>query len=339
MMRFEHPEYLWFLLGAVLIGICFLLAILGNRRSVRRMGERNLVEQLFRGYSRRFVRLRFLLVLAAFLLLGLGAANIQLGTRMEKITSKGVDIIVALDVSKSMLAQDVQPSRLDRAKQLVSKLLDRLPGNRIGLVVFAGNAYLQMPLTVDYSAARMYLNIVSPDMVPTPGTVIGKAITMSNQAFNTQERKHKAIILITDGEDHDPSAVDEAEKAYDDGVIINTVGIGSAQGAPIRDPATGSFMRDQSGNIVMSKLNEPELKEIAAAGHGIYQHLDNTDQVVRSLASKINEMQKREFGEHMYADFNSYFQYFLGLALFLLIVEWLIPERKKPGKAYGQPNK
>ncbi len=329
LLRFQHSEYLLGLSLLILFVLVFAAVLVWKRMSIKKLGDRELVEQLFTGYSKRFFRLKFILLFLAFFIGVLGAANLQMGNKMEKITRKGVDVMLALDVSKSMLAEDVQPSRLERAKQLISKLMDKMNNDRVGLVVFAGNAYLQMPLTVDYNAARMYLSTVNPDMVPTPGTAIDKAINLCNDSFNQKERKHKAIILISDGEDWSDDAINAAKSAYNDGVVINTVGIGSPQGAPIKDPDTGEYKKDENGNIVVTKLNEGEMKAIAAGGHGIYQYLDNTDQVVKNLTDKLNSMQKKEFGENLYVDYYSYFQYFLAISLVLLLIEFFVPETKK----------
>ncbi|WP_110053275.1 VWA domain-containing protein [Chitinophaga sp. S165] len=330
MLRFQHSEYLWALVLLLVLQLAFLSISWWKRRSVRKLGDPVLVEKLFTGYSRRRFTFRFLLVFLAFLFGVIGLANIQKGSRMEKITRKGVDVVIALDVSKSMLAGDVKPDRLTRAKQLISKLADKLDNDRVGLVVFAGNAYLQMPLTIDYSAAKMYLTTVGPEMIPTQGTAIGQAIQVSNDAFNKKERKHKALIIISDGEDHDEAAISKANMAFDNGVVINTIGIGSPTGSPLPDPETGTNKKDKEGNTVISKLNEDELKSIAAAGHGIYEHLDNnTEEVVNSLVQKIDGMEQKEFGENIFTDYNSYFQYFLAISLLLLIVEFFIPEIRR----------
>lgn len=293
-----------------------------------------MVEKLFSGYSRRLFTIKFLLLFVAFFLGVIGLANLQKGSRVEKITRKGVDVIIALDVSKSMLAPDAKPDRLTRAKQLITKLMDKMDNDRIGLVVFAGNAYLQMPLTIDYSAARMYLGSVTPELIPRQGTEINQAIRISNEAFNKKERKHKALIIISDGEDHNPGALAEARKALEDGVVINTVGIGSPTGSPLPDPETGGLKKDREGNTVISKLNEDELKGIAAEGRGMYLHLmNNTDEVVDALSEKINHMEQKEFGENVFSDYNSYFQYFLGVCLLLVVLEFFLPEgRKKKGE-------
>ncbi|PUZ28271.1 hypothetical protein DCC81_01950 [Chitinophaga parva] len=331
MLRFQHSEYLWGLVLLVLMLLVFLGVSAWKRRSIKKMGDPALVEEMFSGYSRRLFTLKFLLVFIAFFFGVIGLANLQKGSRMEKITRKGVDVVVALDVSRSMLASDIKPDRLTRAKQLVSKLMDKMENDRIGLVVFAGNAYLQMPLTVDYSAARMYLNTVTPDMIPSQGTAIAEAIRVSNEAYNQKERKHKAMIIISDGEDHDENAIKEARAAFDQGVAISTIGIGSPSGATLPDPETGGVKKDREGNVVISKLNEEELKSIAAAGKGIYQHLDNNnDEVVNTLAAKIDSMEQKEFGENIFTDYNSYFQYFLVVCCVLIAIEFFVPETRRP---------
>jgi Ca-activated chloride channel homolog len=334
MLRFQHSEYLWALVLLLVLQLAFLSISWWKRRSVRKLGDPVLVEKLFTGYSRRRFTFRFLLVFLAFLFAVIGLANIQKGSRMEKITRKGVDVVIALDVSKSMLAGDVKPDRLTRAKQLISKLVDKLDNDRVGLVVFAGNAYLQMPLTIDYSAAKMYLTTVGPEMIPTQGTAIGQAIKVANEAFNRKERKHKSLIIISDGEDHDEAAISNARAAFEDGVVINTIGIGSPAGSPLPDPETGTYKKDKEGNTVISKLNEEELKSIAAAGKGIYEHLDNnTEEVVNSLTQKTDSMEQKEFGENIFTDYNSYYQYFLAISLVLLIAEFFIPEIRRRKRA------
>ncbi|MET6999017.1 VWA domain-containing protein [Chitinophaga defluvii] len=331
MLRFQHSEYLWALTLLLVLQLAFIGVSWWKRRSIRKLGDPALVEKLFSGYSRRLFVLKFLLIFIAFFFGVIGLANLQKGSRMEKITRKGVDVMIALDVSKSMLASDVQPDRLTRAKQLISKLIDKLDNDRVGLVVFAGNAYLQMPLTVDYSAAKMYLSTVSPDMIPTQGTAIGQAIQTSDDAFNKKERKHKSLIIISDGEDHDETALQRTKAAFDNGVVVNTIGIGSPTGSPLPDPETGGYKKDRSGNTVISKLNEQELKSIASAGKGLYEHLDNnTDDVVNTLVTKIDSMEQKEFGENVFTDYNSYFQYFLAICLALVLIEFFIPEVRRP---------
>jgi Ca-activated chloride channel family protein len=329
MLRFQHGEYLYALILVIVIGLVFASLIAWKSRTVKKIGDKDLVRGLFAGYSPRLTNLKFWLMLVGFVFIVIGAANLQMGSKMEKITRKGVDVIIALDVSKSMLAEDVQPSRLDRAKQLVNRLLDRMTNDRVGLVVFAGNAYLQMPLTVDYSAARMYLGSVNPGMLPTPGTALDKAIEMCEQSFNKKERMHKAIIIVSDGEGWDNDAVTAAKQAHNDGIVINTIGVGTEQGGPFKDPATGTYKKDDKGNIVITKMDDKLLRGIASAGHGIYEHLENTDAVTNDLLSQLSTMEKKEFGENLFTDYNSYFQYFIGIGLVLLLLEFLIPEKTR----------
>lgn len=327
MLRFEHPTYLFaLLLLAVLIG-AFTWVLRWKSNVIQRIGQPNLVQQLFQGYSPKRFRTRFMLLAIAYGMLVLGAANLQQGDKMEKITRKGVDVMIALDVSKSMLATDVQPSRLDRAKQLISKLLDGMNNDRVGLVLFAGNAYLQMPLTVDFDAARMYLATAGPQIVPTQGTAIDKAIEMCDRSFNPNEKLHKSIVLVSDGEDWDEGAIRAARQAHDqDGIVIHTVGVGTTQGAPILDPATGDYKRDAKGQLILTRMNPKEMQAIADAGHGTYHVLDNPDQVALQLEHQLDSMQKNIYGENLFSDYISYFQIFLAIALILLVTEYLIPE-------------
>jgi len=241
MLRFQHPGYFQWLLLLIPAVLAFVYVLWWKHQAIRKWGDARLVQQLFTDYRPALFRWKFLLLLLALVLVITGTANLQMGTHMEKVETKGVDVMVALDVSKSMLAQDVQPSRLQRAVQLLSRLFDQLPGDRIGLVVFAGQAYLQMPLTLDHAAAHMYLNSITPDMVPTPGTNIASAIEMCRQAFNSQEKTHKAIILITDGEDFGEGAVEQVRKAYQEGIVIYTVGVGTPAGRPNSGSANGRF--------------------------------------------------------------------------------------------------
>lgn len=328
MLRFQHSEYLYALFLLILIVLVYVSVLVWKRKAVKKIGDKSLVEQLFTGYSIRFRNFKFWLLFSGFAFMVLGAANLQMGDKMEKITRKGVDVMIALDMSNSMRAADVQPSRLARAKQLVNRLLDEMTNDRVGLVVFAGNAYLQMPLTVDYSAARMYLQSANPGMLPTQGTAIDKAIELCQQSFNQKERKHKAIILISDGEDWDNNAIAATKKAHDDGIVINTVSVGTEQGAPIMMP-DGDYLKDDKGNVVITKMNDKLLQGIAATGNGLFQHLDNTNETAGNLIRALDTMQKKEFGENIFTDYSSYFQYFLGIGLILLLLEFIIPETKR----------
>ena len=257
----------------------------------------------------------------------IGWANLQKGSGTEEVQRKGVDVIIALDVSKSMLARDIQPDRLTRAKQLVMNMLDKMKNDRVGLVVFAGRAYLQVPLTIDYSAMKMMLQNVKPDIVPTQGTVISEAIDMATQSFSQKEKKYKSLVIISDGEDHDEQALGKAKDASENGIIIHTVGVGSPEGSTLFDPETQSVKLDENGAPIVSKLNEDELKHIAA-GRGTYSILRNTDDVASKLVDEIDGMEQKSLGAVVFSSYASYFQYFLAIAFVTLMIEWLLPGSK-----------
>ena len=280
-------------------------------------------------YSKPLRLFKFCLLVVALAIGIIGLANLQAGSRTEKIERKGIDVMIALDVSKSMLAQDLSPNRLEKAKQFIARLLEKLGNDRIGLITFAGRAYVSVPLTVDMSALKMNLAGASPTQVPTQGTVIGEAISMARQSFNAKETKYKSIILISDGEDHDEGVADEVKKAVGEGIMINTVGIGSPEGSPIFDPETRANKRDEKGDEVITKLNETELQEIASAGQGVYLRLGNTDAAADAIAKQISSTEQKNFGDNIFTDYNSYYQYFIGIALLLILIEFFIPEQKK----------
>jgi len=280
-------------------------------------------------YSKPLRLFKFCLLVVALAIGIIGLANLQAGSRTEKIERKGIDVMIALDVSKSMLAQDLSPNRLEKAKQFIARLLEKLENDRIGLITFAGRAYVSVPLTVDMSALKMNLAGASPTQVPTQGTVIGEAISMARQSFNAKETKYKSIILISDGEDHDEGVADEVKKAVGEGIMINTVGIGSPEGSPIFDPETRANKRDEKGDEVISKLNEKELQEIASAAQGVYLRLGNTDAAADAIAKQISSTEQKNFGDNIFTDYNSYYQYFIGIALLLILIEFFIPEQKK----------
>jgi Ca-activated chloride channel family protein len=329
MLRFQHTEYLWFLLSVVLVAGLFVFRINKRKKQLATIGDKGLVSAMMPTYSESRQWLRFVLIAMALFTGVIGLANLQAGSRSEKIERKGIDVMIALDVSKSMLAKDISPNRMEKAKQLINKLLDKLGNDRVGLIVFAGRAYVSVPLTIDFSALKMNLSAANSDMVPTQGTVIGEAISMARQSFNTKETKYKSIILISDGEDHDEEAMKEVKQAVEEGIMINTVGIGSPDGSPIVDDETGQHKLDENGVEIISKLNEQELQSIASNGQGIYQRLNNTEVCADAIATQINTSEQRNFGDTIFIDYNSYYQYFLAISLLLIIIESFIPERKK----------
>ncbi|WP_315825016.1 VWA domain-containing protein [Paraflavitalea speifideaquila] len=299
-----------------------------EKKTTNKIGDARLVQQLVSNYSPKNFLFKFLLLAVGLAAIITGAANLQKPGAMEQVQRKGVDIVIAMDVSKSMLADDIKPNRLERARQMVYKLMDQLPDDRIALVLFAGRAYMQMPLTTDHSAARMFVQQASPDVVPAQGTVITEALRMSNTAFNSKERKYKSIILITDGEDHDPGAVPLAQQLAHDGVMINAVGVGSPEGSPILDPATNDYKKDQAGNTVISKLNETELQQLAAATKGVYIRLADTQEAVSAMKKQLSTIEQTSMDDSAFKNFKNYFPWFLGATLLLLVLEFFYPERK-----------
>jgi Ca-activated chloride channel family protein len=329
MFRVQHIEYLLGLAALPLLGLLLYALLKWKKKTTARIGDPFLVKQLIKNFSSLRFSIKVSLALLAFILIIIGAANLQKPGAMENINRRGVDVMLVLDVSKSMLARDIKPSRLEKAKQMMLRLMDKLENDRVGLVLFAGRAYLQMPLTTDHGAARMYIRNASPEVVPTQGTVIGEALRMANTSFNSKERKYKAIVLISDGEDHDPEALNVAKNLASNGVMINTVGIGSPDGSPIVDPVTNEVKKDEQGQTVISRLNEAELQQLADAGNGRYVRMDNLDDVLITMTQQLDSIEKKSLSDAEFIDYKSYFQWFLGGALLLLLVEFFLSERKR----------
>ncbi|TAH39114.1 MAG: VWA domain-containing protein [Bacteroidetes bacterium] len=333
MLRFAHPEHLYALLAIPLILLVFILAVYTRRKYLKRFGEAKLVAKLMKSHSKSKPIVRFILFIFTFALLVVAWANPQLGTRLEEVKREGVDVIIALDVSNSMNAEDIRPTRLGRAKQSISRLIDQLENDRIGIIVFAGNAYVQLPITADYAAAKLFLSTIDSDIIPTQGTAIGSAIELAMKSYVGQDNKHKALVIITDGENHEDDAVEAAKKANEEGIIIHTIGFGSPDGAPIpvyRNGAQIDFIKDKDGNTVLTKLDELTLEKIAAEGKGQYIRATNSDDGLSRILSQIAGMEKKSFGVKQFTGFEDRFQYFLGAALLLLLLESLISQRRNP---------
>jgi Ca-activated chloride channel homolog len=332
LLSFQHKELLWLLLLLPLLALVYFYAIRKKKLVFKKLGDEALVKELTAQYNPKAYLYKFLLAFVSIALLLLSIANLRYQKAGEKVSRNGIDIMIAIDVSKSMLAQDVKPNRLERAKQLLNKLIDKLSNDRIGIIVFAGRAYLQMPLTGDHSATKMYLAAATPETVPTQGTVISDALKTCNAAFNAKDKKYKAVVLISDGEDHDENAIEIANEMAAQGVVINTVGIGSPEGSQIIDELTNEPKKDNEGNIVITKLNEESLSEIAKKGNGKYQFYTNADAVASNLFNELSSLDKRIVTDESLLNYQSFFQYLLGLALLLLIVELFISEIKKNKK-------
>jgi Ca-activated chloride channel homolog len=326
---FQHIEYIW-LLGAIpLFLLLFISLLLWKKKIIKRIGDKKLVKALISNYSSRRFITKFIFLSLAFALGVVALMNPRKPGASNNNNRKGIDLAITLDVSKSMLATDLQPSRLERARQFINKLMNEMPDDRIALVLFAGKAYLQMPLTIDHSAAQMYVASAGPDAVPLQGTVISDALNKSADVFNNMERRFKAVILITDGEDHDPDAVKTAKELAKEGVMINCIGIGSPEGATLTDPATGELKKDENGNTVVSKLNEEVLKQIAGETNGIYIRLQSSDEAVTELMKHLSQIDRKAFGDISQMNFTTYYAWLAGAMFFLLLVENFISERKK----------
>jgi Ca-activated chloride channel homolog len=328
LIDFQHTEYLFGLALLVPVALVFYLAIRWKTKVRRQLGDEELVNNLTKEYSPKNFAWKFIFLAAALVFCIIGVANLRKPQAGEKGAKAGVDVMVALDVSNSMLAQDVKPNRLERAKQVLGNMIDKLEDNRMGMVVFAGQAFLQMPLTSDFASARLFVNNASPTAVPVQGTVVGDALRLCNASLDTKEKKYKTIILITDGEDHDEKVGDVVKDLADNGVVVHTIGIGSVEGAPIFDETTNDYKKDAEGNTVISKLNEKDLQMIAEQTGGTYIHFTNTEEATAGIVQSLSQMEKKEFAGGNQRTYSSYFQWFLAVALLLLLVEIFIPERK-----------
>lgn len=329
MLEFQHIEYLIVLAAVPALLILFFLLLRWKKKTSDKIGDTHLVKQLSGNFSPNKFNLKFIFVVIAFICCGLALAGLVEPDGKSNVKRTGIDVVIALDVSNSMLADDIKPTRLDRAKQIIGKLIDRLQNNRIGLIIFAGKAYVQMPLTSDHSAAKMYLSAVTPDDIPTQGTVISQALRTSYAAFNTKEKTFKSILLISDGEDHDEEALKTTKELAEAGVVINTVGIGSPQGARLMDRASNQYKTDENGQIVISKLNEQILQQIATDGNGIYQLFNSTDEVVNNLDNKLSGLGQTSITDNTSATYIQYFWYFVAAAILFLLIESITTERRK----------
>jgi Ca-activated chloride channel family protein len=331
MMRFEHPDHLYGLLLVLLPAAAFIAYIFWRKRVLSQYGDKRLVEMLMPERSKYKIYIKFVLLTLGFSFLVLAYANPQLGKKVEKVKLKGADVFIAIDVSNSMMAEDLKPNRISRAKQFVSKLVEQLKNDRVGLIVFAGHSYMQMPLTTDKAAAKLFLNGISTDMVPTQGTALSEAIGMAMESYTDEQGKYRALIILTDGEDHEGEALVAAEEADKAGIVIHTIGIGDPKGAPIpvkKNAFKEDFKRDMDGNIVLSKLNETILQQVAATAHGKYFRLGTGTEELNNLIAELEGLERREMSEREITDFKSYYFVFVIIGLVLLTLEFLLAERR-----------
>lgn len=300
-----------------------------KRRQLAAFGDPELVKELMPNASRIRPNLKFSLLMVALALLIFAAARPQYGQREQTVKRQGIEAVIALDISNSMMAEDVAPCRLDRAKQILSKMIDDMVDDKIGLVVFAGEAYTQLPITCDYVSAKMFLNNITPNLIKTQGTAIGAALNTAIQSFGGEETDaSRVIILITDGENHEDDAVAVATRAKEQGIKVLVVGIGKPEGAPIPIPGTNNFRKDRQGNVVVSRLNEDMCREIAKAGNGIYVRCDNTNTAMRALQKEIDTLATTEIETKVYTDYNEQYQSFVLVAMLLLVIDFFIFNRK-----------
>ena len=320
MFRFESPAYLWLLWSIPVLAIIRFVCYKLRRKKLLRFGEMSLVNRLMPNVSKIRPSVKFWLSVAALALMIVMLARPQMGSKISHEERNGIETIIAMDISNSMLAEDVVPSRLQKSKMLVENLVDHFTNDKIGLVVFAGDAFVQLPITTDYVSAKMFLQDINPSLIQTQGTDIARAISLSMNSFTQQKGLGKAIILITDGEDHEGGALEAAKEAKKKGINVFILGVGSSNGAPI-PLGNGDYMRDNAGNTVMTALNEQMCRDVAKAGSGTYIHVDNTSDAQEKLNDELSRLQKGETDNVVYSEYNEQFQAFALLALILLIIE------------------
>jgi Ca-activated chloride channel family protein len=328
-IQFQYPQLLWALAAIPVFIIFYLLYLWWRRRAVKRIGNPKLVKELYRNYSPVKSAIKFSLLLLAFACGCIAVANPRKPDLTTAEARKGIDIMIALDVSNSMLAADVNPSRLAAAKKFINEVMRNMENDRIGLVLFAGSAYMQMPLTFDHNTAEMIVSIAAPSAFHSQGTAIGDALQKSDLGFQEESKRFKTIMLITDGETHDENAMQEATKLAGEGVMINTIGIGSTGGASIVDSTSGGIKKDLSGNVVVSKLNEDLLRQLADTTRGKYIHLENTKEASDELVQHLAQIDKTALGDTSQLSYTSFYLWLSWPMFFLLVADLFTPDRKK----------
>ena len=330
MFRFADPTYLYLLAVIPVLAIIRFLTYRNQKKRLRKFGDPKLLRSLMPDVSRFRPAVKFWILQGALALLVVMLARPQFGTKISNEQRTGIETIIAMDISNSMLAEDITPSRLDRSKMMVENLVDHFTNDKIGLLVFAGDAFVQLPITSDYVSAKMFLSSIDPSMMATQGTDIARAIDMASHSFTQEEGIGKAIIVITDGEDHEGGALEAAEAAKKAGMRVYVLGVGSTQGAPIPIPGTGDYMKDNTGNTVMSALNEDMCRQVAQAGGGAYIHVENNSAAQDQLDNELSKLAKKETTSTVYSEFDEQFQAVAILALLLLILEICIFDRRNP---------
>ena len=329
MLRLAQPEYLWLLLVIPVVVFAFILGNIQRKRLARRFGNPAILAQLMPDVSRRRPWVKLTLICLALVLFTIGMARPQAGVKEKEVERKGIEIIIALDISNSMLAEDFKPNRIERAKQAITRLVDRMRDDRIGLIVFAGDAYVQLPVTSDYLSARAILSSITPGFISKQGTAMGKAISLALQSFSTEEsggKRSQALIIISDGENHEDDPIAMAKQAAGRGIKVYTIGIGSTKGEPI--PYEGGMLKDRNGDVVITRLDERTLVETANAGNGFYTRATDSDLGLTKLVDELKSMEKQELTSVVYQDYDELFMYFFAAAALLLLLEPLLLNRK-----------
>lgn len=329
MFRFEDPSYLYLLIFVPVLVLIRLYGLRKRKRQIRKFGDPLLVNGLMPDVSRGRRELKFWLMLSAVALLAIMLARPQMGTKISQDKRQGIEVMIALDISNSMKAEDVAPSRLDKSKMMIENLVDNFTDDKVGLVVFAGDAFIQLPITSDYVSAKMFLQNIDPSLIASQGTNLAEAIGLSSRSFTKQDNVGRAIIVITDGEDHEGGAVEAAKQARKNGMRVFVLGVGSPKGTPIPD-GNGGYMKDNTGQVVMSALNEDMCKQVAEAGGGAYIHVDNNNLAQRQLDNEISKLQKGDIMNVVYSEYDEQFQAVGILLIIILIVETIVLESKNP---------
>ncbi len=326
MILFANERFLILLFFLPLVPAVYGLLRYLRKRRILKLGDPALVKELMPSWSASKGWVRIILYTLAMMFFVIGLARPQIGAKLSEHKSRGAEIMIALDVSNSMLAEDYSPNRLERAKLAISRITDRLKDDRIGLIIFAGNTFVQLPITTDYVSAKMFLGSISTESVPVQGTAMADAIATAMRSFSIQSEKSRVIILISDGENHEDDPVEMARQAAEAGIKVYTIGVGSAQGQPI--PLNGELLRDKDGNIVVTKLDENTLRQVASAGGGAYIHAGNDEFGLNPIINDIRALEEEEFASTIFEEYDEQYMYFFAMALALLVIEMLIGERK-----------
>ncbi len=330
MFRFADPTYLYLLIILPFLAIFYLYSNYRRRKRIRKYGDPELMKDLMPDVSKYRPDVKFWLVFVALGLIIIVLARPQFGSKMETVKRSGVETVIALDISNSMLAEDVAPSRLDKSKKLISRMVDEFTNDKVGLIVFAGEAFTQLPITSDYISAKMFMESISPSLITSQGTDIGGAIRLAMKSFTSQEGVGRGIIVITDGENHEGGAVEAAQEAASKGMQVYVLGIGSPEGSPIPVEGGNDFRKDRDGNVIVTSLNEEMCKEIAKAGNGVYIRVDNSNSAQKALQKEIDKLAKADVESTVYTEFDEQFQTIAWIAFFLLLIEMLILDKKNP---------